>query len=144
LAENSITFPESLLDGGADDMRDRNRRGLSDIAEGLAESTSADRAQQWIVGVGIAALLALYAVICMISQRAMFLRVRPVRMIEMLGANAVAVGALYLSAALFLHCHWFWNSHPEYHGYAQLGKVASLVGVVGSLGYLFYNVLFLS
>lgn len=124
-------------------MRHGNRGGWSDIGDGLAESTSAGRAQQWIVGVGLSALLALYSVVCMTSQRAMFLRSRPLGIIEMQGANAVAVGVLYLSAALFMHCHWFWSAHPDCHGYAQLGKIACLVGVIGGLGYLAYNVIFL-
>jgi hypothetical protein len=125
-------------------MRHGNRRGWSDISEGLSESTSAGRAQQWIVGVGLAGLLALYAIACMTSQRALFLNGRPLGIIEMQGSNAIAVGVFYLSAALFIHCHWFWSAHPDYHAFAQLGKIACLAGIVGGLGYLFYNVIFLT
>lgn len=117
-----------------------NRRGLLDFGEGLSESTTAGRVQQWVVGVGFAGCLGLYSIVCMVSQRATFLRVgRPSRIMIMLGTDAVAVGLLYLSAALFMHGHWFWSAHPEYHGYAHLGKIVCLVGMIGSIGYLFYS-----
>lgn len=121
-----------------------NRRGRLDI-EALADSTSAGRVQQWIVGVGLAGLLAVYSIVCIVSQRALFLRGRRrLGIVEMQGTDAIAVGILYLSAALFMHCHWFWSAHPDYHGYAHLGKIAGLVGVVSGAGCLFYNFVFVN
>lgn len=123
-------------------MRDKNQRDWPKIAE-ILDRISTDRAQQWVMGVGIPALIALYSVFCCLSQRALFLGARPVRIVELHGASATAIGVMYFAAALFMHCHWYWSSHPEYHGYAELGKTVCMMGGVGGLGYYAYNVLIL-
>jgi hypothetical protein len=125
-------------------MSYHNYRGLVDIAEDFGESTSAGHVQRWVVGVGLASLVMLYSTICMVNQHAFFLQSRPLKIIELHGFSAVSVGGVYFAAALFMHCHWFWSAHPVYYGYGQLGKIVSLVGILGGLGCLFYNFLFLS
>jgi hypothetical protein len=120
-------------------MRNRSARSVFDLAEELAGSTSAGRVERWIVGVVFAVVLALYSVVCIVSQSAFYPRVRPLGLIEVQGTQARAVGVLYLSAALFIHCHWFWSAHTDYHGYAQVGKLLSLVGILVGVGHLMYH-----
>lgn len=125
-------------------MRNRHRRDLFDFGEGLAEATSASPAQQWAVGVGLAAVLGAYAVSCLVTQRALFPRRRPLGLVQLEGPGAIALGVAYLSVALFLHAHWFWSARPEAHIQAQFGKLVSLLGLVAGLGYFVYSALFLS
>jgi hypothetical protein len=120
----------------------RSRQPM-DLAELLSDGTTATRPVQWLVGVGLAAPLAVYSLACIVNQTALFPRTRPLGIVEIQGANAVAVGAFYLSLAAFIHCHWFWSVHPVYLGYAQIGKALSLAGVIGALGFWFYNVIVL-
>lgn len=77
------------------------------------------------------------------AQKVLFVRGRPLGLVETQGVNAVAVCTMYLSAALFIHCHWFWSDHPVYHGYAMLGKIVGWIGVIIAMAWLFYRVIFL-
>jgi hypothetical protein len=47
---------------------------------------------------------------------------------------AIALGLLYFCIALFMHLHFFWTASPRFYGYAQLGKLITTVGTIGSVG----------
>lgn len=121
----------------------QGRRGdgswLTDL---LSESTNAGRVQQWIVGVGLAVPLLVYALFCMVQQTAHFFKSRPARLIEVHGSSAVAIEALCLCLSTFLHAHWFWSNHPRLYGYAQLAKVASAIGLICCVGGYAFSLLF--
>ncbi|HEY2584648.1 MAG TPA: hypothetical protein VGI81_02660 [Tepidisphaeraceae bacterium] len=50
------------------------------------------------------------------------------------GANAFAFGAAWLSAGLFLHCHYFWGNIYDQAWPAVLGKILSACGFIAGLG----------
>jgi hypothetical protein len=52
-----------------------------------------------------------------------------------------AWGAIFLSAATFMHAHYFWSYRERFLGYAQLGKAAGLIGLNAGLIYLVYTAL---
>src|SRR5688572_18471244 len=118
------------------------KRAIVDLAGGLAENAAADPASRWGLGVGAALLTACYGTYCVLAQRAWVPRTRPLGIHEWQGATAVAIGLLVLCLAAVMHCHWFWSSHPRWHGFGQLGKLVAVAGVVASLGWLFYQFFF--
>lgn len=124
-------------------MLDRWLRGWSNHVGDLGDATSAGAVQKWLVGVVFALLLGNYAVQCLLDQSAVILGIKPLRIVEVRGTEAIALGALFLSAAVFTHCHWFWSDHPRFYGYAQLGKILSLLAAIGSLGAFFYHIIVL-
>ena len=51
------------------------------------------------------------------------------------GASAVAIGVTFVAISSLLHFHFFWSWRQKFHGYAQLGKVLSLLGMAGGIIY---------
>jgi len=109
-----------------------------DAADELSDTTDASPFSQRAVGVGAAAAIAGYALYCFWTGTALIPgdRLHPVLHVEGLAARAVASG--WLSLAAFVHLHWFWTASPRFWGYAQLGKMLALGGIVGSLAVLGY------
>jgi hypothetical protein len=99
----------------------------------LADTTSAGPFGQWFGGVGLSLALAIYAIWCLMTQRALFLSGRPIRLVQYDGLSATALGSGYLFVAAFMHLHWFWTASPRFWGYGQLGKTLAAIGVIGSL-----------
>ena len=110
-------------------------------AESLADTTEAGLVGQWLIGVGLAAALAGYAVFCFWTGRALILGRRGTFLWEVYGAAANSAAALYLSIAVFMHLHWFWTASPRFWAYAQLGKLLAAVGMIAGLIALFVALL---
>jgi hypothetical protein len=107
-------------------------------ADELADTTDASPAGQWLTGVGLAALLAAYAVDCLLTGQATLPLRQSGRFFECHGLSATALGSLYLCIAVFMHLHWFWTASPRFWGYAQLGKLIAALGMIGSVGLFFF------
>src|ERR1700733_12256537 len=102
-------------------------------ADDLSDTTAASPFNQWLVGVGVAAAIAVYALYCFWTGTAILPgnRSEPVIHLQGLAARAVATG--WLSLAAFVHLHWFWTASPRFWAYAQLGKMAAAVAMIASL-----------
>jgi hypothetical protein len=61
--------------------------------------------------------------------------------LELKGATAVVFGLAWLSGALFLHFHYFWGNLARLSVFSSLGKVISLLCLVGSFGYTVWKIL---
>jgi hypothetical protein len=123
-------------------MRPHQKEAFLDLAESLAESADPDPARKWLLGLTTALALAGYGVYCLLTQRAWVLQTRPLRIHEWQGTSALALGCLLVATGAFLHCHWFWNSHPRWHGWGEIGKLPALLGIIASLAWLLYEALF--
>jgi len=110
-------------------------------ADELADTTDASPAGQWLTGVGVAVLLAAYAIDCLLTGEATLPLRRSGSFYQCYGLSATALGSLYLCVALFVHLHWFWTASPRFWGYAQLGKLIAALGMIGSVGVFFFAVL---
>lgn len=128
----------------------RERANLFDLASELAEPPSAAGSlQPWIDGVAIAGLLVLYGAVCLLTRQAWFLNTtaRGVAWLQAglfrqyAGHAAMALGIVYASIGAFAHFHCFWSSRPVLGRYHELGKAASLVGLIAGLGWFLYAVL---
>ncbi|MDB5297898.1 MAG: hypothetical protein JWO31_3881 [Phycisphaerales bacterium] len=60
--------------------------------------------------------------------------------LHLAGVNAAAFGVAAVSAAVFLHCHYFWGNVYDQVWFAVLGKIVAAAGVVGGLGTLIVRV----
>lgn len=117
-------------------------RGLFDVTDDWADTTDARPFARWAYGVGLAAVLAIYAVSVLVTQRASL----PSRhwtqgLTEYQGLAATALGSVYLAIALFGHLHYIWTASPRFWGYAQLGKMLAAVAIIGGIGVFFFAVL---
>ena len=111
-----------------------------DLAANVAENAPPDPAARWLLGAAASGILAAYGVYCLATQTAWLPQTRPrLGLAEYSGSMALAVGCLLLAAAAFMHFHWFWSSHPRWHGVGQAGKLFALVGIVASIGCLLYQ-----
>jgi hypothetical protein len=116
----------------------RHQEDLVDLAGILAENADPDPVQKKVLGLGAPLLISAYGASCALLPRTWALRTRPLEIVEWRGTRAVAFGCLLLSLAAVMHCHWFWSSHPRWHGFGQIGKIAALIGVIASVVWLLY------
>jgi hypothetical protein len=110
-------------------------------ADELSDTTGASPFNQWAIGVGVAAVIAVYALYCFWTGTAILPGGRFQRVIHLQGLAAQAVSSGWLSLAAFVHLHWFWTASPRFWAYAQLGKMASAAALVASLAVLGYAIL---
>ena len=97
----------------------------------------------------VALLLVGYGGYCALRGKAMALNLglrhfpNPARGLlrEVAGPAATSLGMMFVCLGLFAHFHWFWSHHETLHGYAEIGKLLSAVGIVISVGYHVYLVL---
>jgi len=76
---------------------------------------------QWFAGVGLATLLAGYAVRCLVTGHAMFFSGRPIRLVEFHGPSATAIGVLSLCIAAFMHMQLVLDGQPSILGLCAAG-----------------------
>jgi hypothetical protein len=125
-------------------MNYRNER-LVDLAADVAENAPPDPAARWMLGAAASGILAAYGVYCLATQTAWLPQTRPrLGLAEYSGSMALAVGCLLLAAAAFMHFHWFWSSHPRWHGVGQAGKLFAIVAFIASTAWLLYQFFVLS
>ena len=88
----------------------------------------------WIAGVAMPLLSIGYGVGCFITRHG----VLPGRGMGMhvYGPKAVALGIASIGVGLLLHFHHFWGNTDRLAAWTALGKIASLIGIIASLGYL--------
>jgi hypothetical protein len=120
----------------------RPYRGLFDVTDDWAETTDARPFGQWFYGVGLAAIVAVYAISVLVTRHASLpSRHGTIGFIPYDGLPATALGSVYLAIAVFTHLHYFWTPSPRFWGYAQLGKMLAAVAVIGGIGVFFFAVL---
>ena len=50
------------------------------------------------------------------------------------GVNAVAFGVAWVSAGMFVHCHYFWGNVYNQAWWAVLGKIVGAMGFIAGVG----------
>jgi len=93
---------------------------------------------KWLGGVVAPIALITYGVTCFSTRHGML----PGRNgpLDLFGADAIADGLAIVSLGLFLHCHYFWGNIFHLATWAVLGKIVSLIGLIGGLVYLMIHV----
>ena len=52
------------------------------------------------------------------------------------GPNAIAFGIAWVSAGVFVHCHYFWGNILNQAWFAVLGKIVAACGFIAGLGFV--------
>jgi hypothetical protein len=109
-------------------------------SDDLCDPGPRDIARVWAVGFVGAFGLAAYGEICIYSQSAIWIgRFRAAHAMHCQGAGAIALGIVYLGVAGLLHFHFFWSWRERFGGFAQLGKIMSLLVVAaGAFFFIFH------
>lgn len=116
---------------------------LLDAASNLEGPPQGGSAEAWIYGVGVALPAFAYGVFCSIAHRAWFVNVAlkgfqpfpPGILREWVGRPAIALGIMFIGIGAFAHFHWFWSNFPRLAPYYEIGKLASLVVLIGGLAW---------
>jgi hypothetical protein len=85
---------------------------------------------QWGLGVALPMLLGGYGLYGIIMRQMDFGGRIPM---TLCGPNAIAFGAAWCAAALFVHCHYFWGNIYNQAWFAVLGKIIAACGFIGGL-----------
>jgi len=93
---------------------------------------------KWALGVALPAAIFAYGIWVLLTREAQVGgHMNPGQITMTLhGSNAVAYGVAVLSAALFLHCHYFWGNIYNQAWLAVLGKIISACGFIAAIGFL--------
>lgn len=95
----------------------------------------------WGFGIIIAGIAAFYGLKCIwLKSGTFFAGGRWNNMpMHVEGGMAVGVGMFYLSIGCFLHFKYFWSCHERFLGWAQIGIIASLIGVAAGMITFIYH-----
>ena len=100
---------------------------------------------KWVYGVITPVLLLAWGAHACIEKQAVWIWIIGERFsgrnrIELFDDQAVAFGLAWISFACFLHVHYYWTASPRLAVLSELGKTVSALGLIGSLGYLFWSI----
>jgi hypothetical protein len=120
-----------------------------DVVEAVTSPPSGGKAQMWAWGVGLAAFPFAYGAFCCWTQHAKtinvtFRGVRPVAegfLLDVQGSPAIALGVLWMFVGSLMHFQWFWGNHPKLANYHEIGKYASVLGIIAAIACHVYFVM---
>jgi hypothetical protein len=85
---------------------------------------------KWTLGVVLPIALGGYGLFTIATKQAEF---GSDMRLTLHGSNAIAFGIAWVSAALFIHCHYFWGNIYDQIWFAVLGKIVSACGFIAGL-----------
>jgi hypothetical protein len=89
---------------------------------------------QWVLGLGVPLVIAYFGLHAIITRQTHYSGRGAT--IDLTDANAVAIGIAWFSAAVFLHCHYFWGNIYDQAWFAVLGKILGAIGFIAGIGVL--------
>ena len=110
------------------------------MAAGLADFPEPTFWSKWFGGIIVPALFMYSGIFDCIRKQAV-LHGRDATSLELADTDAVALGITWISAACFLHFHYFWTACPRLIVLSEFGKIVSALCFIGSLGYVFWSIL---
>jgi len=85
---------------------------------------------QWGLGVVVPLALIGYGIYAIATQHITFGSRMPM---TLRGLNATAFGIAWVSAGVFVHCHYFWGNIFNQAWFAVLGKIVAACGFIAGL-----------
>lgn len=110
-----------------------------DFAEHFSGTPEPTFWSKWFGGVLVPVCIANYALRCCISQQAVLVGSRH-SSLDLSGKPAVFLGLAWLSGAFFLHFHYFWSTLRRLGVFTDLGKIISLLCLIGTFGYVLWSI----
>jgi hypothetical protein len=87
---------------------------------------------QWGLGIILPLALIGYGAYAIAMQQISFGRLP----MTLHGLNAVAFGVAWISAGVFVHCHYFWGNIFNQAWFAVLGKIVAACGFIAALAFV--------
>ncbi|HWA96924.1 MAG TPA: hypothetical protein VG713_00460 [Pirellulales bacterium] len=118
-------------------------RNVFDIASDLDGPPDSGRPEAWVWGVGVVLPIAIYGVVCLVTQRAWFINPQlkgvppfPPGLFRLwVGRPAMALGVVFIGVGAFAHFHWFWSNMPRLSRYYQVGKLLACIVLIGGIAW---------
>ena len=89
---------------------------------------------KWVLGIALPGAFLFYGIWIVLTRAAQFSGNQST--MELRGYNALAYGIAIISAAVFLHCHYFWGNVYNQAWFAVLGKIVAACGFIAALVFL--------
>lgn len=93
---------------------------------------------QWGLGVVLPLIILVWGIHAIVAKTALWTGENADMTLG--GVNAVAIGSTTVSAAIFLHCHYFWGNVYNQAWFAVLGKIAGAAGFIVAIGIVIVRV----
>jgi hypothetical protein len=100
-------------------------RTVFNDAEDLAHPTECGPVTSWLLGVFVPICITVYSVRGIMTDEIKLLGKS--RSMTITGPDVLIFAAAYIALAAFMHCHYFWSSHPRWWLCAQRLKVLSIL-----------------
>jgi len=112
----------------------------SDSTNDLSDTPNPSPFSKWALGVILPISILVYAARCFILQKAVVIGQGGHNM-EISGIPAVFMGLAWLSAAFFIHFHYFWSAVKRLCVYADFAKTIALLCLIGTFGYVVWTII---
>ncbi len=112
---------------------ERDGRTIETLA---GDASNDDIIARWGNGVGFACIPLIIGIMSIAFQSTWFIGNRPVRAVQYVGKEAIAMGIMWLGIAAFMHAHYFWSVSRRYYFVSELLKPSSLLLIAGAMGYV--------
>jgi hypothetical protein len=112
----------------------------SDTTDNFSDTPNPSFLSKWFGGVIVPVFILIYGLRCCILQKAVFEGGRS-GSLELSGMPAVFMGLSWLSAAFFIHFHYFWSAVKRLCVYADFAKTIALLCLIGTFGYVVWSII---
>jgi hypothetical protein len=117
--------------------RDVNKSDLN-VADHFSDTPEHTFWSKWFGGIVVPLIVGLYGLTCCLLHEAVFAGKNA--SIDLSGKTAVVFGFALISGAWFLHFHYFWPVLKRLCVFADFGKTLSLLGFIGTFGYVMWTI----
>lgn len=112
----------------------------ADISDNLSGTPTHSFLSKWLGGVIVPVCILIYALRCCVLQKAVVFGSHDPNL-NLSGMPAVFMGLAWLSAAFFIHFHYFWSSVKRLCRFADFAKTIALLCLIGTFGYVVWTIL---
>ena len=121
-------------------VTDPRRKAVADLSDSLSGDSPRSFWTKWFGGIGVPFFAAAVGVRYCILKQAVLVGSQG-SSLDLHGHDAIAMGIAWLSAAFFLHFHYFWGNLDRLSVFSDPGKIISAIVLIGSLGYVCRSIL---
>ncbi len=116
-----------------------SKRGLPSVADRLDDDAPEDPYSRWGAGVVGAIFPMLIGIVAALNQQAYFLGVRPIRIAEYSGKDAIALSVACTAVGMFMHAHYFWSASRRFYFISEILKPLALLLLAAATGFVVVN-----
>ena len=95
--------------------------------------------EKWLGGLVVPLVILLKAYQVIVTREGIIFGSNHSGGVQVQGVNAVLLGCVFVSGALFLHTHYFWGNSRRLLPLHEVGKTISLLGFCVFVGWLLFR-----